>query len=96
MSRNKKCPYYEVDLEAEKEAEAMEASYRELIGEEEYHLLMIQAEVLGATTDDPCAGCYGCRHFYSGPGFPGETVYACQHPSQTHIISTSFNESEII
>lgn len=96
MSDNR-CPYFDLDVEAQKEAEEIVAAYREMVGEKQWEAEMRMAEEMAAgAPDDPRDPCYGCRHFKSGPGFPGETVYSCRHPDHEHIIYIDFDPSAVI
>ncbi len=89
------CKFYEVDLEAQAEGEALAAAYDDMLGEEgraaEAAWLAMQDP-----EPDPFAGCGPyCRHARSGKGMPGEYVYGCGAPGNEHIIHVDFNEAEI-
>ena len=89
------CKFYEIDLTAQAEGDAMEAAYLASISEAEKEAM----EAWAATdpTPNPLAKCGDyCKHLQSGRGFPGEYGYICTAPDNEHIIHVDFNESEII
>lgn len=91
--REKDCPFYEMDPVTLAEAEQVEAELRDMPGNEEW---MCQAGLPGQVPEKPYDGCYGCRHFWDGPGYPGETIYACRRPGNEHIIHTETDLSSLI
>ena len=90
------CKFYELDLEAQKEAEEMAALFPSgLTGDEEAAYIEYMTEQKSA--DDPFANCGPfCKYFQSGNGYPGEYVYYCCANGNEHIIYVDFVESEII
>ena len=92
-----KCKFYEVDLAAKAEGDAMEAAYYADMSAEERKGLEAWANQAPPDQSDPFAKCGEyCKHLKSGRGFPGEYLYNCAAPGNEHIIHCDFNESEII
>lgn len=84
-----KCKFYELDLEAQKEAEEMVLPFPELSADE--------GPEEERETDDPFSSCGAfCKYLKSGKGYPGEYVYYCCAKGNEHVIDVDFNESEII
>ena len=90
-----KCKFYELDLEAQKEAEEMDAWLPEWFkAEEAAYLDYMETQ---AEENDPLSNCGPfCKFLKSGKGYPGEYVYYCCAEGNEHIIDVDFNESEII
>jgi len=92
-----KCKFYEVDLVAKKEGDAMEAAYFGSMNETEREAMDAWAAMEATDEPDPFAKCGEyCKHQKSDRGFPGERVYQCIAPGNEHIIHVDFIESEII
>ncbi len=89
------CPFYEVDLEAQKEGEALLAAYDEMLGEEG-RAAEAAWEAMQEPEPDPFANCGPyCRHARCGKGMPGEHVYGCGAPGNEQIFHVDLNISEI-
>ena len=91
------CKFYEIDLLAKEEGEAMYAEYVGNISEAERESLEAWADMNVSDEPDPFAKCGEyCKHLKGGKGYPGEYVHHCAAPGNEHIIHVDFIESEII
>ena len=85
------CPYYEVDIQAQKEAEQMEPPFFSDPPDADPDPASLPEE------ENALAKCGTfCKYLSAGRGFPGEYVYHCNVPGNRHIIHVDFNEAEII
>ena len=91
------CKFYEVDLAAQAEGEAMAAAYEASMNPAEREAMDAWAAQAPKDETDPFAKCGAyCKHLNSGKGHPGEFVYHCTAPGNEHVIHVDFNESKII
>ena len=85
------CPYYQVDIQAQKEAEQMEPPFFSDPPDADPDPASLPEE------KNALAKCGAfCKYLNAGRGFPGEYVYYCSAPGNRHIIHVDFNETEII
>jgi hypothetical protein len=68
------CQYYERD----------DAAFQEYIEMERHFAAETPRQYPGEEPDSPCQGF--CKHFASHNGFPGETLYCCEHPDNRKIL----------
>ena len=91
------CKFYEPDMDALQEAEAMEAAYLASMSDAEREALEIWANEQPEDVPDPFANCGPCcKYSKSGHGYPGEYVCHCDASGNEHILHVDFIESEIL
>jgi len=87
------CKFYELDQDANAEAEAWAA------GISEAEIAMMEACFYETDEEDPTpvseCGEF-CKYLRSGHGHPGEYIDFCNAPGNEHIIHTETNISEVI
>lgn len=95
------CKFYEIDIEAKAEADAMDAMLKEM-DPEGYKISEEMAASECSTSSIPeiikeCCS-KSCKWFSTSDGFPGETCYCCDNPDCPHngIIHIEFDESAVI
>ena len=91
------CKFYEVDLVAKEEGDAMDAAYFGSMSQSEREALEAWADMEASDASDPFAKCGAyCKYKKSDRGYPGERVHHCAALGNEHIIHVDFIESEII
>ena len=85
------CPYYETDIQAQKEAAQMEPLFFSDSPD-------VDPAPASLPEEENTLAKYGAlwKYLSAGRGFPGEYVYHCSAPGNRHIIHVDFNEAEII
>ena len=88
------CPYFELDLAALREAEAMDAACAVRMDAGERAAFNAWASTRPPVEElDPTAHCGPyCKHLEQGNGGPGEYVYRCAAPGNEHIIHVDLND----